>query len=31
MKKRIKINDNRILSYNTVDDYVMMHSIREDF
>lgn len=31
MEKKIKINDNRILSYNTADDYVMMYSIREDF
>lgn len=31
MEKRIRISDNRILNYNTVDGYVMMHSIREDF
>lgn len=31
MEKKIKISDNRILSYNIHDGYVVMNSIREDF
>ena len=31
MEKKIKISDNRILSYNTEDGYVLTNSIREDF